>query len=137
MMTITGKKIYQYKDRLKRNGQFKTEEARKEFHHHLFLSQHGNKTVYYHAPECDSAEYYFINNDIYPLQKIQFEDASLFAPHDLDAYLKKTYENYMEFPKTGLLHHKGLQGSAKKKADVYGTIIEKVKKDVEEVNSEN
>lgn len=47
----------------------------------------------------------FPYDEIYPLQKIKFEDIELFAPNKIDCVLKKEFGNYMKIPKDSYPRH--------------------------------
>ena len=47
----------------------------------------------------------YTDKSCFPTHKALFEDAMLNFPNDSDALLTQIYGNYMDFPKTGVLHH--------------------------------
>ena len=42
---------------------------------------------------------------IFPLRKANFEGYDLNVPANCQLYLSKIYDNYMDYPRSGLLHH--------------------------------
>ena len=42
--------------------------------------------------------------ELFPLQEIQFEGKTFFAPHDTHSYLTKKYGDYMQLPKNIIVH---------------------------------
>lgn len=74
-----------------------------------------------------------LSKDIFPLQLIKFEDIVLYAPANIDAYLRTMYgENYMCFPKTGVESHGGDTGRPplKKWAIINGVDMKNIKKEL-------
>lgn len=51
--------------------------------------------------------------DIFPLEQLEYEGAMLPVPRNWDKVLKESYGNYLEFPRTGVLHH-GIEGTSLK-----------------------
>ncbi len=51
-------------------------------------------------------------DDIYPLQKLTFENITLNVPNKLDSYLNTLYGNYMSFPHRGIEQHGEAEGRA-------------------------
>lgn len=67
----------------------------------------GARLVWYHNIEFCADETYYSDEIIFPLEKASFGEYEFYVPHDSDAYLTRTYGNYMSFPKNGVLHHNG------------------------------
>lgn len=99
-----------------------------------------NKLV---GPYSDSPDYWYpnpetgyfkrvhTNSSIFPLKKYIFEDYEFWVPNNFDEYLKLEYKNYMDFPTSGILHHKGTgdgiyTNSIRKNFDIDG-FLEKLK----------
>ena len=57
------------------------------FHSETLYSSFGNNFVFERQ-----------KSEIFPLSEIEFEGRMFKAPHDVDAYLKRIYGNYMEIP---------------------------------------
>ena len=50
--------------------------------------------------------YFFSSKDIFPLQKVQYEQCEFFIPNNYNMILESQYKNFMEFPSDiGLAHH--------------------------------
>lgn len=67
----------------------------------------GDNIVLYHGPE-----FVYVKNvmhcydDVFPLGRINFEGVELSCPRHVETYIKRIYGgNYMQFPKSGVLHH--------------------------------
>ena len=63
--------------------------------------------VWFQCPEWGQNDRLYNNTVIFPLSKIKFENYEFFAPNDYCEYLSIWYGDYMAFPKTGVMHHKG------------------------------
>lgn len=64
--------------------------------------------VWFHNPEYDRDYSVYYHNDIFPLLRFKFETYEFFCPNNCDVYLSQWYgDDYMKFPKLGILHHKG------------------------------
>lgn len=61
--------------------------------------------VWFQCPEWGQNDRLYVNEVIFPLKKIRFEDYEFSAPNDYKEYLTIWYGDYMAFPKTGVLHH--------------------------------
>lgn len=62
--------------------------------------------VLYHQPEFRYKVITHSERIVYPLSTIEFENKVFKAPNDVNSYLKVNYgENFMGFPRTGVLHH--------------------------------
>ena len=60
--------------------------------------------------------------DIFPLQKIEFEGKELYVPRNLNNYLHEIYgQDYMSFPRRGILYHDGGRGALSTWAKRNGT----------------
>lgn len=67
----------------------------------------GDKKVWYGSPEMLGSTQIVMDDDsIFPLRKAEFEGYELNVPADYKLYLSKLYgNNYMDYPRSGLLHH--------------------------------
>ncbi len=67
----------------------------------------GTNKIWYRIPEIEFFKHIVMDNDIlFPLNKVGFEGYSLNVPANSDWYLSKIYgNNYMDYPRSGLLHH--------------------------------
>lgn len=67
----------------------------------------GKCKIWYRVPEIAGCKNVVMDDNIlFPLQKVKFEGYSLNVPANFDWYLSKLYgNNYMEYPRSGLLHH--------------------------------
>ena len=63
--------------------------------------------IWFQCPEWGQNDRLYDDSVIFPLRKIRFEDNEFFAPNDFHKYLSIWYGEYMDFPKSGILHHKG------------------------------
>lgn len=61
--------------------------------------------IWFQCPEWGQNDRLYVNEVIFPLKKIRFEDYEFSAPNDYKEYLTIWYDDYMAFPKTGVLHH--------------------------------
>lgn len=67
--------------------------------------------LWYHNTEFCADGTVYDNDTIYPLKKISFEGYQFNVPNKYDVYLTEHYGEYMSFPKSGMLHHHGDNGS--------------------------
>ena len=67
----------------------------------------GNCKIWYRVPEIAYCKPIVIDDSVlFPLKKANFEGYSLNVPANSERYLSKLYgNNYMDYPKSGLLHH--------------------------------
>lgn len=63
--------------------------------------------MWFQCPEWGQNDRLYDDSVIFPLRLIRFEDYEFFAPNDYHKYLSIWYGDYMAFPKSGILHHKG------------------------------
>ncbi len=47
---------------------------------------------------------YLTSHDMYPLERVRFENIRVYKPHEHDGYLKMFYNNYMDLPDNYKLH---------------------------------
>ena len=47
----------------------------------------------------------FGNNEIFPLQRVKFENAEFLAPNNIKSVLEKEFGNYMSIPKDSYPRH--------------------------------
>lgn len=83
----------------------------------LLSDPDGKNTILYHMPEFKFPPYgtyaMYLSDIVYPLSKVTFETYQVNAPCNTDLYLREMYSNhYMEFPKSGVLHHGESSGRA-------------------------
>ena len=62
---------------------------------------------HFQCPEWGQNDRLYDDSVIFPLRKIKFEDYDFFIPNNYHEYLSIWYGEYMDFPKSGVLHHKG------------------------------
>ncbi len=89
----------------------------------------GKYKIWYGCPEFAYDGHIVIDDNIlFPLQKADFEKYSLNVPADPDCYLSKMYgNNYMEYPRSGLLHHTDPDGGlAQDRAKKHNVDMNKV-----------
>lgn len=66
----------------------------------------GNKRIWYGYSEIIGCKPLVVDDDIiFPLWKTNFEGYDLNVPANCQLYLSNLYDNYMDYPKSGLLHH--------------------------------
>lgn len=66
----------------------------------------GNNKVMIDALEFTEAERFIDEEVVFPLKKIQFEDAEFYVPNNCEEYLNVVFgKNYMLFPKSDVEHH--------------------------------
>ena len=63
----------------------------------------------------------FQYSDIFPLQRIQFEDIELSCPKNFENYLTEEYGNYYQYPRKGILSHDEGRGRLDSWAQRSGT----------------
>lgn len=75
----------------------------------IIPDEDGENLIYYHGPEFNYKNLVIHDEDeIFPLQTINFEGFHVNAPHDIHHYLPRYYgQKYMELPLSGALHHGG------------------------------
>ena len=88
----------------------------------------GQNRILYHQPEFqyekDRIRAYEI---VFPLSQVEFEGYTFNAPGNTDIYLKGCYgNNYMGFPKRGILHHDQGRGPLSTWAKKNGMDMQKV-----------
>ena len=66
-----------------------------------------NNAIWFQCPEWGGNDRLYSYYVIFPLTKIHFENYEFYAPNDYCEYLTIWYGDYMAFPKTGVMHHKG------------------------------
>ena len=89
----------------------------------------GKYKIWYRLPEIVYGKHVVMDdNKLFPLQKANFEGYSLNVPADFDWYLSKVYgNNYMEYPRLGLLHHTDPDGGlAQDRAKKHNVDMNKV-----------
>lgn len=88
----------------------------------------GENRIYIEAPEFGDGHRYMLENDVYPVKRVDFEDIQLPVYHNNRAYLIQCYgENYMSFPKRGVLDHVDPDGQhAKTRAKRHGVDMKEV-----------
>ena len=82
----------------------------------------GNNKIYIEAPEFGDGHRYMLENDVNPIKRVSFEDTIMPICNNNHAYLIQCYgENYMSFPKRGVLDHNDPDGqNAKSRAKRHG-----------------
>ena len=69
--------------------------------------KNGARAYFYDRGLWWKSEFYR-SEKIFPLQRIPFETYELCVPRDVDLFLRSKYGDYMKFPRSGIVHHKGL-----------------------------
>lgn len=82
--------------------------------------------IWFQCPEWGLNYNVYPHEMIFPQQTLRFEEYDFFVPNDFDAYLSVWFGNYMDFPKTGVLHHKGTGGGLIKHAEQYNVDIDEL-----------
>lgn len=72
-------------------------------------------------------------DDVYPLSRIEFEGFSLYGPKNPDNYLRDEFGNYMQFPRSGILHHGEGRGPLETWARRSGTDMEQIHTELDEI----
>lgn len=80
--------------------------------------------IWYHNPEFMNFPKVHSDSSIFPLKLIRFEDYEFYAPNDCDGYLTDIYGDYMSFPKSGALHHKGNGNGIHNNSEKYDVDID-------------
>lgn len=95
----------------------------------------GEYTIYIEAPEFGNGHRYMLENDVYPVKRVQFEDAMIPVYKNNPAYLTQCYgQNYMSFPKKGIGNHVDPDGMpAKTRAKRHGVDMNEVIEHLEKV----
>jgi len=89
----------------------------------------GDHTILYTGAEFSYSLYLTRDaSDVYPLISVTFEGNTFPAPQNIQAYLRRLYgNNYMGFPKEGVLHHSQGRGSLSSWAKLNNVDMNKVK----------
>ena len=93
----------------------------------------GEKVIFYHGPEFN---YNLIHDteEIFPLTKAKFENMEMPTPHLADLYLREIYgNNYMHFPKSGIMKHDLGRGALSTWAKKYGIDMKIIKTELESI----
>ena len=85
------------------------------------------RRIYFYPQYIWSKNGYFGDGTIFPLRELPFEQYSFFAPNDFDRYLSTEYGNYMEYPRSRILHHKELILNPNDTATDPQTVSERIK----------
>ena len=97
------KQIRHYRKKLSRSDEKRNLMRKKEII--TSLSTKENAVSMFLAAECTSALMGWNLENIFPLREISFEGYSLYVPAN-ENHLTELYgPNYMQFPRTGVLHH--------------------------------
>ena len=89
----------------------------------------GQCKIWYSIPEIRDFKHVVMDDDIlFPLKKADFEGYSLNVPANYDWYLSKVYgNNYMDYPRSGLLHHTDPNGDlAQNRAKKHNVDMNKI-----------
>ena len=93
------------------------------------LCEEGPEKVLYHCLEYSLEEVFlYREQDVFPLENIEFEGYSFPAPGHYRAYLEQMYGDYMAFPKSGVLIHDLGRGHLHTWARKSGTDMKEVEK---------
>lgn len=82
--------------------------------------------IWFQCPEWGLNYNVYPHDMIFPLRSLRFEDYDFSVPNDFSAYLSVWFGNYMEFPKSGVLHHKGTGGGVYKHAEQFHVDMDKL-----------
>ena len=109
----------------------KTFEEYKEKREELIGCYSEENAIWFHNPEYDRDFSTYRDSAIFPLNELEFEGYKFFCPRNHDVYLSAWYGDYMQLPKSGILHHKGSgngvhNNSSKHKVDM-DRLIESLK----------
>lgn len=100
-------KVFEYR-RYYNNHRNQTDLKLAEKREEIIGSPDYDKPLWYHNAEFNADGSIYDNTTIFPLVEMEFENYKFLVPNSCDEYLKQKYgSNYMDFPKTGVLHHKG------------------------------
>lgn len=78
--------------------------------HYEIMGKNDNSNPIWYQPGDNKEAAIFENDILFPVNTILFEGYKVCAPKDIQNYLKICYEDYMSFPKSGILKHHGGTG---------------------------
>lgn len=92
----------------------------------------------YNSPERDWGDICNIitAQELFPLQRVEFDGALLYIPNDYHTYLERIYGDYLTFPSTGILQHNLGRGALSTWARRNGTNMKIVLEELKKINSE-
>lgn len=90
-----------------RKHQNKSHEIYRQNREKMIGSYVKDDPIWFQCPEWGQNDRLYDDSVIFPLRKIKFEDYDFFVPNNYHEYLSIWYGEYMDFPKSGVLHHKG------------------------------
>ena len=90
-----------------RKHQNKSHEIYRQNREKMIGSYVKDDPIWFQCPEWGQNDRLYDDSVIFPLRKIKFEDYDFFIPNNYHEYLSIWYGEYMDFPKSGVLHHKG------------------------------
>lgn len=121
-------------DKKKDGDKSKLEQQKKRIFAELADEEHAISLFY--GPEASGRLYGWNIDEVYPLQEMQFEGEMFSAPANVHMYLTEMYgANYMQFPKTGILHHGDERGGLESWASQSGTDMNEIHKELEQIFS--
>ena len=93
-----------------------------------------NNPLWYSNIEFNADYLLFDNATIFPLKEIEFENYIFLCPNNSDCYLKVQYgEDYFNLPKSGVLHHSGVDNRLYLNPQKYGTDMDKLLLELKEI----
>ncbi len=98
----------------------------------------GQDTLLFLGVEYDYP-YLILNNidNVFPVQRCIFEGSELLAPGNVEKYLESEYgNNYMQFPRNGVVHHGNNNGKLYEWATVHSVDLDEVLKDLNAILNE-
>lgn len=135
VITSLHKVLPKYRKIYNRHIKKATIEKRTEWRQKIIGGESGNNHFLYMTPEFPYPRIVVHHFDeAMPLSKIEFEGYRFNAPHDCVQYIKAIYgNNYMGFPRKGVLHHdmgKGTLSTWAKRNDIDMNLVYEKLKDI-------
>ncbi len=131
---ILNKQIKKYRKYYWKKKNYKSQEVLLEKKSRIFsgLSSAEAASSLFFTPEFVVRLIGWNMDTVYPLQKISFENYEYCAPADINRHLRELYgESYMQFPRTGVMHHGDERGGLASWAEHSGTDMTEIRKELE------
>ena len=101
--------LYQYLDMAERSNSLNQDVVARNLRHIIDEKQKKeNDSIHYlyYCPRFSNGDFVLTRyDDIFPLSEVKFEGVTYWAPNQTKKYLESIYGDYMNFPKSGVLHH--------------------------------
>lgn len=128
------KEFRKFYDKNRYGDKAKIEQKKKNLFKELADKEHAVSLFY--GPEACGRLIGCNIDEMLPLQEMEFEGQMFFVPANVYAYLTEIYgTGYMQFPKTGFLHHGDERGGLASWASQSGTDMNEIHKELEQLFS--